>query len=554
MELLRKIARSQEQLVAVYISPSTMGISVVDEGNGVPKVSCYDFATIEQDEFGGRSYMAEPEHAAETIRVLLKRNGVRRRDASISIPTHDVIIRTVEMPILSDEEFLAAAEIGGLWDAFSWVPQGEEYFIDFMAYNRNDSTGMMSACMVAAPLTVVDQYRSILELAGLNTVMIDTHNFAAWRALNRWLNNEKEQYSAICEIVSSGDYVTVLREGIPELTELYGNDQLRQQFIAGEPMQVDEQAQLFDSYAAQIGDSLQLERNDFVAGQEEEAADEERATVVVLTNIHAVQQSKQKMVQEMERHRLSLGSLHKIFNRPKTVEREFREQGDQAALLITLGLGLRRLELFGDSSDTLWGARSINLLPGYRVLKKNRKRRFLLNFWSALIGIPLMAMLVFVYMMLSQNHHNLSVEVVEYDRLTRSITHLTTELEEKGVKLKNIKEFIEVSEHAGNNYRQTYTLLQDLVNKIPLAVRLDAIEWREEGILLVRGVAESDSEILSLIESLRQSGLYQRVSLTMIAQESKGAKVVPDRAKGERGFVIECAVRPTNSNGGDNGN
>jgi type IV pilus assembly protein PilN len=543
MGLLHTIAGSQEQLVAVYISPATIGVAVVDERKRLPKVSAYDFIAIEQEEgaFTPRSFLELPELAAETLQQLLKRNKIGRKDVSISIPTHDVILRKAQIPLMSESDFQSAASIGGLWDAFAWMPSAPgEYFVDFISFNRTESEGM-TACMVAAPLSVVEQYTHIIHLAGLRTVMIDTHNFAIWRALNRWVQLEQKGQNAICEIVLAGDYVTVLKDGIPELTELYGMERLRQQLFSGGEISAEDRQQLFDSYASQVSTVLQS-----VNG---EPTDEggEKSTVVVLSDIPAVQQASESMAQAMEKEGMEIGDLHQIFSRPQAVANRFESEPNQAALLVTLGLGLRRLELFGASRANLWGTQVMNLLPGHQQLKKSRKRRFLLNFWSVVVGIPLMLGMIYLQMEQSREHLRLSTQMVDYERLTRSIEHLNSQLSAGGGKLKTLRQFLDVAARAGNNYPLTYRLLTHLVEQIPLGVRLDQIEWQEQGVLHLKGVAGSDDEILTLVEQLRGDRLFSRVSLTTIAEEAgqKNSRGLRSQGGKERGFLLECEVDQT---------
>ncbi len=529
--------------MAIYISHQTIGVSVVNDRGRLPKVSAFDFSHIDRDSLDGGipSFLDYPDIAAEKLRELLKKNRIRRKDASISIPTHDVIIRKAEIPVMSDDEFRAAAEIGGLWDAFSWMPSSpDEYFVDFLSFGHDHEQGMMTACMVAAPLDVVNRYTEIIRMAGLRTVMIDTHNFAIWRALNRWIQQSDETAEiAICEFVSDRDYVTVLKDGIPELTELYGMEQLRQQMVAGVEMPEEARAQLFGSYASQLSTVLQNP-------VQPESEEEKLPILLVLSDIPTIQQHHDELKQVMEAHGLQLGELDEIFSEPPVIADKLETEHNQAALLVTLGLGLRRIELFRSSHQILWGARVINLLPGYRQLRRVRKQRFLINFWSALIGIPLLAGMLWIYMLQSQQQLKLATEVVEFDRLNRSITHLNQTLSERGEALSRLNRLLKVASRIGNNYALSYTLLEHLVERVPLDVRLDQVSWDERGILSIEGVASSDDEILKMVDALRSDPLLQRVSLTLIAQEkAENSSSTAHVVQKERGFLLECEVAAT---------
>ncbi len=524
MGLLQRIARSQEQLVAVYISATTLAIAVVDEGRRLPRVRVYDFIHLES-ETGAGSFLDDPQRSGEALMELLRRNGIRNRDAALSIPTHDVIIRKTEMPLMSEEEFQSAAKMGGLWDIFSWMPSpADEYLVDFLSFGRDSSGETMQACMVAAPRQLVQQLVDIAALAGLRTVMVDTHNFSIWRALNRWLRRKERGEIAICEIVKGGDFVTVLEEGIPELTELYGNEQLRHKMVHGLALDVDEVEQLFSAYATQVSGVLR--------GGGVEPESHSNHHVLLLSDIRNVVEHGEELRQSMASQQLEVGVVNDIFDAPAIVAERFQQEHDQEALLVTLGLGLRRLELFRPEGHLLWGSRVVNLLPNYRSLKRSRKSRFLLHFWSALLGLPLLAATLGVNYDQLEQRQRLQSAVIEVEREERAISQTNQQLERLTTEMVTLQLRLDAAGTMENNHASSFRVLQTLVRQVPLGVQLVRVEKQPGEQWVVQGVAARDEEILEMVERLRGTGRFSRVSLTMIASQSRDG----------RSFLLECAV------------
>ncbi|MBT3197686.1 MAG: hypothetical protein HN344_08170, partial [Gammaproteobacteria bacterium] len=191
------------------------------------------------------------------------------------------------------------------------------------------------------------------------------------------------------------------------------------------------------------------------------------------------------------------------------------------------------------------GTRLVNLLPDYRAIRKVRKQRFLIHFWTLLLGIPAILVVAFIHYLQWMEGEDLSQRMSQFQQLTRLIATSNHTLEQRQLRMEQLDEVIYLAEQLGDNYRQSYQLLRFVVTQVPLGIRLDGIEWEQKGQLLLKGEAQNDDEILKMVLALRDSVHFDQVSLRTISQKDEGSQS-PAKGRGKKGnrreFVLECQV------------
>lgn len=130
---------------------------------------------------GGAS---DQEAVALAIKKLLKDAVCTARQANIAPPESQVFTRVIDMPQLSPRELASAIK----WEAEQYVPLPlDQVNIDYTILRDSTKTGKptMEVLLVAAPKALVEKYLTILELAEVTPVGIETEIIAAARALVR---------------------------------------------------------------------------------------------------------------------------------------------------------------------------------------------------------------------------------------------------------------------------------------------------------------------------------------------------------------------------------
>ena len=118
----------------------------------------------------------------QIIRKLHSEAGVSSKDVVISIPEPLVFTRTIKFPLLTDPEIASAVK----WEAEQYIPIPITDAIvqhTILARNEKSSPPEVLVLLVAAPKAVVEKYTKVIQLAGLNTVAVETELVALTRAL-----------------------------------------------------------------------------------------------------------------------------------------------------------------------------------------------------------------------------------------------------------------------------------------------------------------------------------------------------------------------------------
>jgi type IV pilus assembly protein PilM len=121
---------------------------------------------------------------ADSVKKLVKESGVHTRNVVAAFPESITFTRVIEMPKITDQELSSAIE----WSAEQYIPMPlSEVKLSWMVLGEGDTGDggekMLRVLLVAAPLTLIERYMSIIELAGLEAYAFETEVIAISRAL-----------------------------------------------------------------------------------------------------------------------------------------------------------------------------------------------------------------------------------------------------------------------------------------------------------------------------------------------------------------------------------
>ncbi|MEK7565698.1 MAG: type IV pilus assembly protein PilM, partial [Patescibacteria group bacterium] len=180
---------------------------------------------------------------AETIKKLVSDLAVGTRNVVISLPEAHVVTRVIETPLLADEELDSAMK----WEAEQYIPLPlDEVYLRHQVLSTPTQPGIdakMEVLLVAAPNKMIDGYLSVLNLAGLEAVGIETEILAISRSL---VSNDP--YSPTTLILNFGGTTTdlsVVRKGNISFVRSIssGSEAITRAIVLGlglDPMQAEE--------------------------------------------------------------------------------------------------------------------------------------------------------------------------------------------------------------------------------------------------------------------------------------------------------------------------
>ena len=179
IDALSKYSVRQEDVVGVDITPNTIRIAQLSENGqgwvleklGVKYVS--DRGTLHDIRDAQDDYVNK-------LRELVASARLETLNAAISIPITSAIVRTVTLPLMSDEEIENAIQYDSLWNNILQLEEKlDDYSIFWQVIRRNTADNTMELLFVASKLSEINQYVQIATRAGLNPVVVDVRCFGS---------------------------------------------------------------------------------------------------------------------------------------------------------------------------------------------------------------------------------------------------------------------------------------------------------------------------------------------------------------------------------------
>lgn len=233
------------ELLGIVCEHSRISITVVSHG----EIKKTLWVNTPEDILSGAEIRSEHMLSA-MIRDTLKKNKIRCRDAAYALPNEEVFIRTIEMPLMEDEQIRFNIPF-----EFRDFIHGEldTYVFDY-AYlsrqgGRDEATGEETMSLVAAAVSseYLERIRAILKGAGLRMVKAMPEMFSYERLLAK-LPKEDERNKEVCfiDIGSSASRMIVLKNDRYKLTQVIdiGLEKVKQ--VLADEMNVD--MHLADTY------------------------------------------------------------------------------------------------------------------------------------------------------------------------------------------------------------------------------------------------------------------------------------------------------------------
>lgn len=151
----------------------------------------------------------------DAIKELIARHKIKARDVVSSVSGHSVIIKRINLPLMTQEELEESIQ----WEAEQYIPfDVNDVNIAFQILdNRGDEAGQMEVLLVAARKELVNEYQSIIQQAGLSPAIVDVDCFALENMFT--LNYDPPEGSvALINVGASSVNINVLNSGVTAFT------------------------------------------------------------------------------------------------------------------------------------------------------------------------------------------------------------------------------------------------------------------------------------------------------------------------------------------------
>ena len=541
IDQLSKYSIKQEDVVGVDITPNYIRVAQLSEEKGR-----WLLEKVGSKYIGDQAHLADiganQDLYANKLRELVESAKLETPNVAISIPITSAIIRTVTMPLMSDEEIHSAIEYDSLWSNIIQLAEKlEEYSIFWQVIRRNTSDNTMELLFVASKISEINHYVQIATKAGLNPVVVDVRCFAIRNALKtqqqRSLNT-----SALIEFGPNENYVLIVTDDAPFIYDLYISEADRVLIENGIP-------------AGEVGDRLY----DRLSGQIRQAfrAYETKVgsnlieKVLLVSPVTDVGDLLAQMKKCLDGYRVELFDPAANLLVPENLQAELQKEKNSSVYSSAIGLATRKVDIFG-YYKYVTGVNNVNLLPNRDTVRNAEKKKILSK-----LGMQALAVIVVLFIILSVVDQIFSsgTSDPEYQKAVRLEEDVKVKegMLNKLVSLKaRYAAMLQASSQFKSNQAATYKMLMAVNAAVPGGAWFTELSFESPTTLVIKGDAVNDEAIVKLVDRLQAIPVVAHASLNAMTTAATPQAQNRKASGGYKRFEVRCVLRldpsPTDAN------
>jgi type IV pilus assembly protein PilM len=210
---LQRLLNPRPNAIGVEIGTSAIKVVVLKAGS--PPVLQHAVTTPTPIGSMRDGLVVEPQAVATELKNLLAQHRITTRQAVTAVPNQSAVTRNIMVPRMERKELQEAIK----WEAERYIPYPiDEVALDFDLLDdpaNIPEDGQMEVVIAAAPIEAVARVVEVLQLAGLEPVVIDLKSFAVLRALRGNLLGEHLTKSTLTgtNYTEAGEVALVLEIG-----------------------------------------------------------------------------------------------------------------------------------------------------------------------------------------------------------------------------------------------------------------------------------------------------------------------------------------------------
>ena len=529
-----KMSLSSEEIVGIDLTREAVRVAQVSKDKETQWIlDKFSYRLLDQEKIGENLFEYK-EYLSEEISLALANAKITTKNVALSIPVTSAIIRVVTSPLISEEELKKAIETESLWE--NLVQLGEnlnDYSVFHQVINRNSKTNTMDILFVASKLSDVNSFSSIIKKAGLNPVIMDVRCFTLKNAFDNLVYpGTTKAHSAIMELGIEENYLMVIHNNIPIITDVFLRPQEKQNLSEATGDQISSESEsIIRRYAMQIKQAI----NEYETKYESKIN-----SIYVISSLKNIKQLLVSFTKNLP------NTAFKIFD-PLTsvsVPSYNKEKTDaiidnRSTLTSVLGLAFRKLDVFG-YYKFVTAVKNINLLPNRDEVRQKSKMKFLSGFAfkglaGGIVGIYLI-LIGLSFFQISQNKDKL----LQFDQVQNEFNIINAEFSSLMKKKREMQKSLNLGKMVHSNQVVSYRALAQIGRSVPVRVQFNKLKYNGSNNIEIEGSAYSDQDILNFISNLN--------SKELIAQASLLSMNVPSSDQGQssankKGFVILCKLK-----------
>jgi type IV pilus assembly protein PilM len=206
--------KQKKDVIGIDIGSSSVKLVQLRESKGGYQLVTLGMALLPAEAIVDNAIM-DSQSIIEVIKSLVESLKVKTKNVAASVSGHSVIIRKIQLPIMTEEEMEASIQ----WEAEQYIPfEISEVNLDFqiLGPDANDAS-QMDVILVAAKKDFVSDYVSLFRECGLNPVIMDIDCFTVENVFEANYGVEDE-IVALIDMGASSMNVNILKGGMSVFT------------------------------------------------------------------------------------------------------------------------------------------------------------------------------------------------------------------------------------------------------------------------------------------------------------------------------------------------
>lgn len=537
---ISKINATTEEVVGIDISHEAIHVAQASKKSDEKWVlDKFSYRFLDQTKIK-ENLLDSPDYLVSEITLALANANITTKNVALSIPVTSAIIRVVTSPLMTEDELKSAVETNSLWENLIQLSDNlNDYSIFHQVINRDTAKNLMDILFVASKLSDVNGYSALFKKAGLNPIIIDVRCFTLKnavdeRAKTRLLikENKQEPQSAILEFGLEENYIIIIHNSIPIITDIFLRPQEKSILQSVNENNISQEAEdLIRRYTLQIKQAISDYETKFQA---------KISDIKIITSL----KNYEIFLKMFKNNILNIG-VNVLDPLSEVIVPEYNKEKvdikNKSPFTSAIGLAYRKLDVFG-YYKFVTAVKNINLLPNRDSIRQQAKFKFLSGFAFKNFAVGLVALYIFLTAFSFLRIYYNDKKLQQFAAIEAEFIKINQVYSPLSRQVNLLKQSSQIGSTLRSNQNSSYQTLVQISNSTQPRVRFSKIEYDGNSNIKIEGTAFSDQDILNFVAALNKQKTIASATLSSVnmAGQQQGLSAVPSKA-----FVILCQVRPS---------
>lgn len=200
----------KKDVVGIDIGSSSVKLVRLRHGKGGYQLVTLGVAPLPPEAIVDNAIM-DSASVVDVVRNLVESHKVKTKNVATSVSGHSVIIRKIQLPIMTEEEMESSIQ----WEAEQYIPfEISEVNLDFQILGPDGrDPSQMNVILVAAKKEFVNDHVTVFKECGLNPVVMDIDCFAIENTFEANYGFDEDEIVALINMGAAAMNVNVLKGG-----------------------------------------------------------------------------------------------------------------------------------------------------------------------------------------------------------------------------------------------------------------------------------------------------------------------------------------------------